>query len=549
MFKIFKLLSTELRIKCVIFSLVAIAGAYITSLVPVYLGKVLDGFAVGAAALIYPILSFSVLFLLTEALSIFRRVSVDRMCASFEEDLRNRSIRQMLRLPLKELAEKGASGELTAKMNQSVAGASQLMKLFPNDVLPALFVGIFVVIQCIRQAPFIFALMMLAYIISTLSVSLLQIRSQKGIREKIILQKTKLDGEICQSVNLNGIEQIRVLNAEDAEVRRLAPQTMQIKLTEQRHHLFMGGFDSCKHLIKTVFFGGMLFTGIIMVSKGNMTGGGMVAVVLLFQQLMKPLDDWYRCLDEGSACSIKAAMLSEILSLSTDSAFNIPEYEFNFNQSGVEIDDYEVLSPKGDKTLSKGNNLCFRTGGSTALVARNAGGKSSLWKGIVRLYPIAGTLRLFGVDWRQISQKTLTRLIHIIPQYPNFFSGTVRDNIVYGLDTPPDDAALLTVLKKACIYNDLKAIEDNPLDVMIQEGGKNFSGGQQKKIAICRAYLREPKFFVLDESMANVDAESISKILSNFEEYANSIGASIIHIAHDQNVINRCKNIVNLQSA
>jgi len=546
--KIFKLLSKRQRINFIILAIIAVIGAYIASLVPISLGIVLDGFAVGRVNIVNSILSFAGLFLLTETLNIFRRVSVDKVCASFEEDLRNRSISQMLRLPLKELADKGASGELTAKMNQSVAGASQMMKLFPNDIIPALFVGLFVVIQCITHTQFIFAIMMFAYIILILTLSLFQIKSQRGIREAIIQQKTKLDGEICQSINLNGLEQIRVLNAEASETKRLAPQTMRIKLTEQRHHQYMGIFDIGKHIIKVIFYMIILFIGMVLIVKNEITGSCMLAVVLLFQQLIKPLDEWYRCLDEGSACSIKAAMLSEILSLPVDPAFNISESNNNFTKSDVNIDDYEVFSPNRDKILSKSNNLYFHAGVTTALIARNGGGKSSLWKGIVRLYPIEGTITLFGEDWKLISQKTLTKLIHYIPQFPNFFAGTVRDNIVYGLETYPDDKELIIVLKKACIYDDLIAINKNPLDLMMQESGKNFCGGQLKKLAICRAYLRNPRFFIFDETMANVDADSIQEILCNFEDYAASIGASVIHITHDKNVIDRCNNIVRLQN-
>lgn len=546
--KVIQMLSANLKAKCFLLSALAVGGAYLVSLGPVYLGNVLDGITARAANITQLVLAFSVLFLLTEAVNIFRRVSVDRVSARFEEELRNSSIRKLLRLPIRDLVASGVSGELTSKINQAVGGASQLMKMLPNDVLPAVFTGFFVVLQCFGQAPSVVALMMLGYIVCTLSISLLQIRSQRGIRESIIRQKTKLDGDVSQSIV--GIEQIRALGAEDAESNRLSPQTKGIRFTECKHHTIMGSFDTGKHLVKVLFFAGILLVAVALVDNASMTAGNALAVVLLFQQLMKPIDEFYRFLDEISANTIKVDMLQEIMNQASDPAFDIADSSKAFDGKEIDITHYEVFSPDMKKVLSKSDHVVLQMGKSTALVAKTGGGKSSLMKGLVRLYPLRGELRLFGVDWAGISQKTLVNLVHYIPQSPFFFAGSLRDNLAYGLLKPPSDGEIIKALAQSGIDGELARLADglpSVLDYTVQENGSNFSGGQLKRLAIARAFLRSPKMYVLDETLANIDEQTIHAILDHFESHAAAIGAGIVHISHEPVIVGRCDEIVRLE--
>ena len=546
--KIVRMLSVKIRIECLLLSALAVVGAYLVSLVPVYLGKTLDGITDGSVDIVPLIGLFAFLFLSAEAINIFRRVSVDRVCARFEEELRNKSIRKLLHLPIRELTASGVSGELTSKINQAVGGSSQLTKMLPNDLLPAVFTGFFVVVQCLSQAPFVIAAAMLGYIVCTLSVSLLQIRSQRGIREDIIRKKTRLDGDICQSIA--GIEQIRSLGAENSESARLSPLTMEIRKTESKHHTIMGIFDICKHGAKVVFFAGILFMGIYLKEQGTMTGGNIIAVVLLFQQLIKPIDEFYRFLDEISAFSIKADMLDAIMSQEKDSAFEIVDTENVYDETGIVIDRYEVLSPDKDKVLSKSNRVVFQTDTSTALIAKTGGGKSSLMKGLIRLYPLRGAVKFFGVDLSTVSQETLVQLVHYVPQSPFFFAGTIRDNLAYGLPIKPTDDELFSSLEKACLLKELQnlsRISATLLDYKVQENRKNFSGGQLKRLAIARAFLRSPKLYVFDETFANIDEQTICTMLENVESHAKHIGAGIIHISHEHGIVNRCSNTVKLE--
>ena len=154
--KVFKYLTNKLRLSCVAVTIVAVLGASIASIWPVLLSDIYDDISNGVINNVkdgmIPFIVFGCVFAVAEVIAIFRRVWVDKISASFEKDLRNKSIEKLLHLPTK-FFNNNTSGEYTAKINQSVAGASQLVKVVCNNIVPAVFVNTFTVIQVLRKAP------------------------------------------------------------------------------------------------------------------------------------------------------------------------------------------------------------------------------------------------------------------------------------------------------------------------------------------------------------------------------------------------------------
>ena len=132
------------------------------------------------------------------------------------------------------------SAERTAQLNQGVAGLSQLIKIMCNDVFATVLTAICTLAQVLLNAHWIMCFIMMLYLISTVTISFFQIRSQNGIREKIVGQKTALDGHISESIS--NLELIRGMNAETYERQRLYPSILQVSRTEKEHHCYMGRY-------------------------------------------------------------------------------------------------------------------------------------------------------------------------------------------------------------------------------------------------------------------------------------------------------------------
>jgi ATP-binding cassette subfamily B protein len=534
---VIKLLPSKLKIKSFAIMIMAIAGAYLASLVPVKLGTILDGLASTPAIVKTLILPFVVLFFVVETLAIIRRVLSDRLIAQYGEVLMNESLRRLTRLPKKTLEEDGTSGEITSRVNQAIEGAVQLLKLATNDIVPTVFLGCFTIYQCFKQSTPIFAVTMLGYIICSIIASMLQIYSQKGIREGIIYKKARLNGELVQAIT--GIEQIRALGAEKAESKRLAPQINNIRTQESKHHTYMGMFDTIKQVLKAAFIALILFVGIQNIADGMLTGGALIAVFMLFQQLLKPVDEIYRFLDDISASLIKVKTLKRLITLKEDEIFTVEDTNPAFTENSIRIPSYKMFSTHGErKIISQGHDIVLNQGVNTAIIAKTGGGKSSLLRGLLRIYPIEGDVSFFGVNANLIPHRTLVDALHYVPQSPYFFAGTLRENLAYGLDEV-SDIELIAALQQACLYNEL-VVDGNPLEKLLQEGGKPLSGGQAKRLAIARAFLRAPKLYLFDEVFTGIDPATLDTIFVNLDEHLKRSGAGVVHISHEQPVKDRC---------
>jgi ATP-binding cassette subfamily B protein len=135
---------------------------------------------------------------------------------------------------------------------------------------------------------------------------------------------------------------------------------------------------------------------------------------------------------------------------------------------------------------------------------------------VPRFYDVsAGQIFLDGMDIRQIKQDALLSQIGIVPQETVLFSGTVGDNIRYGVPTASDDEVIAAA--KAAQAHDFILNLSKGYDTHVEERGTNLSGGQKQRIAIARALLTKPKILIFDDSTSSVDVETETKIQDAIE--------------------------------
>ncbi len=156
-------------------------------------------------------------------------------------------------------------------------------------------------------------------------------------------------------------------------------------------------------------------------------------------------------------------------------------------------------------------NLKIYPGETIAIVGSTGSGKSTMVNLIPRFYDVSsGSLKIFGKDIRKYSQEDLHNLIGYVPQSGTLFSGTIRSNIKIGKDDATDDE-ILKALKISQAMEFINKLDDG-LDASISQGGKNFSGGQQQRLGIARAVVRQPKIYIFDDSFSALDYK-IDKLL------------------------------------
>lgn len=182
--------------------------------------------------------------------------------------------------------------------------------------------------------------------------------------------------------------------------------------------------------------------------------------------------------------------------------FDHVSFHYNGNRNEAVLEDVTLVAEPGQ---------------TVAILGATGAGKSTLINLVPRFYDVTeGRLLIDGMDVRQLKQASLLAQIGIVPQETILFSGTVRDNIRYGVPDA-DEAAVVAAARAAQAHNFIVELP-NGYDTHIEERGVNLSGGQKQRIAIARALLTQPRILILDDSTSAVDVETETKIQDALEQ-------------------------------
>lgn len=177
------------------------------------------------------------------------------------------------------------------------------------------------------------------------------------------------------------------------------------------------------------------------------------------------------------------------------------------NQGTIRLENlgftYNATNPNQSR-LFENFNLEIKAGEKIALVGQSGSGKSTLTKLLFRfLEPQQGKLTYDGIDARDFTLKSLRKQLSMVPQQPDLFHRSVRDNIV--LDENVTDSELIEVAKKSCSLDFINNLPEK-FDTMVGERGVKLSGGEKQRIAIARAFLEDAPIVVLDEATSALDS-------------------------------------------
>ena len=174
-------------------------------------------------------------------------------------------------------------------------------------------------------------------------------------------------------------------------------------------------------------------------------------------------------------------------------------------------------------------DLHIEPGQCLAVVGPSGGGKTTLCQLLPRFYDVcAGSVKVDGVDVRDVTQSSLRRNIGIIQQDVFMFAGTIRENIRYGRPDATDEE-IVEAAVRAQVHNEIMELPDG-YDSYISERGVMLSGGQKQRISIARVFLKNPKVLVLDEATSALDTVTEQRIQASLDELSQ--GRTTIIIAH-----------------
>ncbi|KAI8124290.1 hypothetical protein FF38_08797 [Lucilia cuprina] len=203
---------------------------------------------------------------------------------------------------------------------------------------------------------------------------------------------------------------------------------------------------------------------------------------------------------------------------------------------------------RADSVVLDNFNLTLKPGQTTAIVGRSGSGKTTIATLLLRLYdPLQGRVLLDQVDLKDLSPVWLRNHIGAVSQEPVLFSGTIKDNILYGLnkDQSISESEFEEIVRKAHVDEFTSQLPQG-LNTMVGQRGMMLSGGQKQRVAIARALIKNPTILILDEATSALDSVSEELVQNALEQLAK--GRTCLTIAHRLSTIRNADSIAVLDN-
>lgn len=439
--------------------------------------------------------------------------------------------------------ESTRTGEVISRLNtdttlvESLVGSNVSFAL--RNSLMLLGAAIMLVVTSPRLATLL--LVLIPVIIVPIKLIGARVRRLSRTGQDKIAEFTALGTE-----TINAMPTVQAMVQEQRESRRFAAATEQAFIANRNRIRADVGLIVSVILLS---FGGMVFIlwlGAHAVLEGRMSPGELgqfVLYALIAASAVGGLGEMWGSVQRA------AGALERLLELRhACPEIAAPEQPALIPETGpgeglaVSFGDVSFAYPsRPDTQVLDGLSFTIRPGETIALVGPSGAGKTTILQLLLRFYdPQQGTVRVNGIDIRDLDPQALRRKLALVPQDTVIFSGDVQDNIGYG-QPDADEAQLRLAARQAHADEFVDQLSDG-YQTYLGERGQRLSGGQRQRVAIARAVLLNPPLLLLDEATSNLDAESERRVQQAIDELR--AGRSMIIIAHRLATIRKADRIL-----
>jgi ATP-binding cassette subfamily B protein len=516
-------------------------GSSAATAIPLYLGKLVDAVnpethrSLGRESLVgivcFYLAAIGLAYVIREGLNVLRRFLVENACTRIDKEMCVRLVAHLMKVDLSSLSREQV-GSLHGRITRSVEGFVRFLRLSFLDFCPAMLTGAFALAAALSKEPRI-ALAMAGVIPGSVALTAWQVRTQKGVRLQLLRSREEMDGTVVEQ--LTGLDYIRTANTFPHEVRRVASVAEQRRSKELRHHFEMSMFGSGKALNEGFFHLLVIAFAVYLFLHGAIRYGDILAFSVLFLNVMSPLNEIHRFVDEAHESSLRVGDLVDVLDEPVDRSFRnieVRDPKLAMDAPVFVADDIHVEYSANDgqtKRALNGVSMTIRHGETIGVAGPSGGGKSTWLRVMMRLtHPCWGSATLGGVPLDLVSRETIGRLIGYVGQNPFIFAGSIAENIAYGTPDASRDA-IERAARLACIYDEIVEMP-GAFDAPVLERGQNLSGGQRQRLALARVFLKNPPILILDEgtsALDNINERHVQRAIS-----AARADRTVILVAH-----------------
>jgi len=481
-----------------------------------------------------------VVLLLAEVLGYLNRNVLGSLSRSTNLKIIFSFYRHMLRLPLTFYQGLSSTGQVLSRLNEVTSAQQTVIQVLIDTTVNGVLTIIYVAVLFFTNWQLTLAVLAVApfYV----GINLYFNRRIRHLSRQVLESYAVMNGAMYEG--LTGLKIVKALAAEHRFGRKTKKLIMQTNLLSFRRTIFQSEANLVIGVVQALCSIAILSYGGYLVLTGAITAGQLAAFILILRQLSTPVTTLNGANQKIQASAVAIDRLFEIL--------NYPEEADA--EKGLEIEDvrghirieHVHFSYIAGIEVLHDVNLDVQPGTTIALVGRSGAGKTTIANLLMRFYqPDSGCVSVDGHDLRDLKIESLRSQFGVILQDDSLFSGTIEDNLAFGLLRKVSHEEMVEAASNA---NILDFIQAQPLGfkTMLHERGQSLSGGQRQRISIARMFLRQPKILIMDEPSSALDNESEQLIQQALKRLTH--GRTTFIIAHRLSTIRNADRIVVIDS-
>ncbi|MGW2331201.1 ABC transporter ATP-binding protein [Streptomyces sp. NPDC001700] len=344
---------------------------------------------------------------------------------------------------------------------------------------------------------------------------------------------------------ITGIRVIRAFVRDTHERKRFTAANAELMDVSLRSGRLMSLMFPSVMLVVNVSSVAVVWAGGHRIDSGGMQIGALTAFISYLMQILQSVmmaTFMFMMVPRAEVC---AERVQEVLDTGTSVVPPLRPVAPRASEGGgrglLELRGVEFRYPGAEEPVLRDISLTAHPGRTTAVIGSTGSGKSTLIGLVPRLFDATdGSVRLDGVDVRDLDPEVMSRSIGLVPQKPYLFSGTVASNLRYGNPDATDDE-LWQALETAQARDFVEVMEGG-LQAPIAQGGSNVSGGQRQRLAIARALVLKPSVYLFDDSFSALDYATDARLRAALADETGN--ATVVIVAQRVSTIRGADRIV-----
>ncbi|WP_461613834.1 ABC transporter ATP-binding protein [Clostridium sp. Marseille-QA1073] len=429
------------------------------------------------------------------------------------------------------------TGHLMSRIINDLMEISELAHHGPEDVFISLvmILGSFILLCRINIKLTLLIFACLPFIIwFAMTKRMKMSKAFDDVRKKIGNVNAKLENSI------SGIRVAKSFTNEEYEMEKFDEGNIEFKTSRSDAYKYMAEFMSGMRFMVDMLNVVVIGFGGYFAYKKYITPTELVAYLLYITYFMQPIRRLTAFVEQYQSGMSGFKRFLEIMETEPDIVDSPNATELKDVKGDIEFKS-ACFKYDEDTEIISNLNLKIERGKTLALVGPSGGGKTTICHLIPRFYELSdGSITVDGMDIKDITLKSLRRNIGIVQQDVFLFTGTIKENILYGRPEASDED-VIKAAKNANIHDFISSLPEG-YDTYVGERGVKLSGGQKQRISIARVFLKNPPILILDEATSALDNASEIIIQKSLEDLSK--GRTTIVVAHRLSTIKNADEIV-----